>query len=92
MSRTTTRPAPPPVANDPAPVTDDPAPPTQPRPRDARGFELDADGLPLCGPERARLLAENATFSVSISKQKLPERPYRLDPVLGEREPTPPQE
>lgn len=41
----------------PAPVNDDPALPTQPRPRDAQGFELAEDGLPLSGPARAAAIA-----------------------------------
>ncbi len=32
--------------------------PTAPRARDAQGFELDEDGLPIAGPERQRRLAE----------------------------------
>ncbi len=37
--------------------------PTAPRPRDAAGFELDDQGLPLCGPERARRLENTAPRS-----------------------------
>jgi hypothetical protein len=40
--------------------------PTAPRVRDAFGFELDADGLPLSGPERARRLAEQAAHTSRV--------------------------
>lgn len=42
---------------EPAPIA---APPTQPRPVGAQGHALDAEGLPLSGPARARAIAARA--------------------------------
>jgi hypothetical protein len=40
--------------------------PTQPRPIDANGYELDAEGLPMVGPARARALAARTAGSQQL--------------------------
>ena len=47
--------------------------PTAQRPRDAAGFELDDQGLPLCGPERARRLAERAAAQAAPTDAAAPQ-------------------
>lgn len=58
-------------------------PPTQPASRDANGFELDAWGLPVCGPVRAARLAKLGKADPHDDPEAWADAPVVGAPVVG---------